>query len=144
VDVAAGTGGAEVSAEAGEAGVKTEAPPEAGAAALAEALAPPSGAGTVTAPEASCCARLSANLSIRREPTSVITPRPNCAGRPVTLSVVCSVTTVAPAGLEPFSGRSAARTVAEAVPAPRISLPDASTRTERSDSSRFLNEAVPL
>ena len=31
--------------------------------------------------------------------------------------------------LEPFSGRRAARTVAEAVPEPRISLPDASTRT---------------
>ena len=111
---------------------------------LAEAVAPPSGAGMATAPEASCCARLSANLSISREPTSVITPRPNCAGRPVTFSVVCSVTRVALAGLEPFSGRSAARTVAEAVPEPRISLPDASTRTERSASSRSLKVAVPL
>ena len=47
-------------------------------------------------------------------------------GRPVTFIVVCMVTLVA---APEDSGSRDARTVAEAVPAPRVSLPDASTTT---------------
>src|SRR6516164_11643396 len=45
-------------------------------------------------PPASNAARLAANLSMIRPPTSAMTPRPNWAGRPVTLIVVCTVTLV--------------------------------------------------
>ncbi len=57
-------------------------------------------------------------------PTSAMTPRPNWAGFPVTLSVVCTMTCV----WSP-SAFSSDRTVADAVPAPRVSLPDASRMT---------------
>ncbi len=65
-------------------------------------------------------ARLSANLSMSLPPTSAMTPRPNCAGRPVTLNDVSTVTSVASS-----RSRRRALTVAEAVPEPLASLPDA-------------------
>ncbi len=69
-----------------------------------------------------------------------MTPRPNWAGRPVTFIVVCMMTLVAsPDG----SGSRDARTVAEAVPAPRVSLPEASTTTNLASGSRSVNFAVP-
>ena len=122
-------------------GATAGAPVSAGA--LVAGIAALATGASAAAPPASCWARLTANLSISREPTSAMTPRPNCAGRPVTFSVVCIVTRV-DSSPEPFSGLSAARTVADAVPAPRISLPDASTRIDRSAASRSLNEAIPL
>ena len=85
-------------------------------------------------------ARFAANWSTSLPPTSTITPRPNCAGRPVTFIVVCMVTRV------PYpeaSGSREARTVADAVPAPRVSLPEASTTTTRVSASRSVNVAVP-
>ena len=72
-------------------------------------------------------------------PTSAITPRPNWAGRPVTFIVVCTVTRVWP----PPSSASHEWTVAEAVPAPRVSLPDASSLMDRACSSRSVNRALP-
>ena len=84
--------------------------------------------------------RFSANLSTSLPPTSTMTPRPNWAGRPVTFIVVCMMTLVAsPDG----SGSRDARTVAEAVPAPRVSLPEASTTTNLASGSRSVNFAVP-
>ena len=85
-------------------------------------------------------ARFSANFSTSLPPTSTITPRPNWAGRPVTFIVVCMVTLVASPDA---SGSSDARTVAEAVPAPRVSLPDASITTTWAAGSRSMNFAVP-
>nr|BFE86380.1 hypothetical protein GCM10020093_089810 [Planobispora longispora] len=50
-------------------------------------------------PSVSRSERFAANLSISLAPTSVITPRPNWAGRPVTLNDVSTVTLVsAPSG----------------------------------------------
>ena len=86
-------------------------------------------------------ARFAANCSTSLPPTSTITPRPNWAGRPVTFIVVCMLTWVPdPEG----SGTMEARTVADAVPAPRVSLPDASTTATRASGSRSMNFAVPL
>ena len=42
------------------------------------------------------------------------------------------------------SGTRAARMVADAVPAPRVSLPEASTTTTRVSGLRSVNFAVPL
>ena len=70
-----------------------------------------------------------------------MTPRPNWAGRPVTFIVVCMVTSVPDPDA---SGASEARTVADAVPAPRVSLPAASTTTTRVSGLRSVNFAVPL
>ena len=114
--------------------------PEAGApdtAALAAGrLAAPLAAGEPS--PASSAARLAANLSMIRPLTSAMTPRPNWAGRPVTLIVVCTTTLVWPP-----SSCSVERMVAEAVPAPRVSFPDASSVTVRACSSRSTNLAVP-
>ena len=71
-------------------------------------------------------------------PTSVITPRPNCAGLPVTFRLVCTVTCV----LSP-SPVNSDRTEADAVPAPRVSLPDASSVTTPAALSRSVNLAFP-
>ncbi len=69
-----------------------------------------------------------------------MTPRPNWAGRPVMFIVVCMLTAVAwPAD----SGTREAWTVAEAVPAPRVSLPDASSTMTWASPSRSVNFAVP-
>ena len=70
---------------------------------------------------ASMAARLSAKMPMSLPPTSARTPRPNWAGLPVTFSVVCTMTSV----WSP-SAFSSDRTEADAVPAPRVSLPDAS------------------
>ena len=67
-----------------------------------------------------------------------MTPRPIWAGLPVTFMVVCTVTRV----WSPSSS-SHERTVAEAVPAPRVSLPDASSVMDRACSSRSVNLALP-
>ena len=85
--------------------------------------------------------RFWANCSTSLPPTSTITPRPNWAGRPVTFIVVCMVALVAS---PPDSGSSVARTVAEAVPAPRVSLPEASSTITLASGSRSVNFAVPL
>ena len=84
--------------------------------------------------------RFWANCSTSLPPTSTITPRPNWAGRPVTFIVVCMVALVPS---PPGSGSSIARTVAEAVPAPRVSLPEASSRITLASGSRSVNFAVP-
>ena len=66
--------------------------------------------------------------------TSEITPRPNCAGRPVIFMSVTIVTAV-------LSGPSAVMvpvTVASAVPLPRESRPLASMTTRWAASSRSL------
>ena len=81
---------------------------------------------------------LVANLPMIRPPTSAITPRPNCAGRPVTVMLVRTTTRVWPA-----SSWSEEWTVAAAVPLPRVSLPDASSTTVLVSSSRSVNRAVP-
>ena len=73
-----------------------------------------------------------------RPPTSAITPRPNCAGRPVTVMLVRTRTRVWPA-----SSCSEERTVAEAVPLPRVSLPAASSTTVLVASSFSVKRAVP-
>ena len=83
-------------------------------------------------------ARLLAKTPISLALTSAITPRPNWAGRPVTFSEVWTVTSV----WSP-SPCSSERTVAAAVPAPRVSLPDASKVTTPASRSRSVNRAVP-
>jgi len=70
--------------------------------------------------------------------TSAITPRPNWAGRPVTLSEVCTVTSVWPSWL-----CSSERMVAAAVPEPRVSLPAAFKVTTPAPRFRSVNRAVP-
>jgi hypothetical protein len=67
-----------------------------------------------------------------------MTPRPNWAGRPVTFMAVW-MSTLVPVG----SGASVAVTSAEAVPAPRVSLPEASSATRRASQLRSVNFAVP-
>ncbi len=84
--------------------------------------------------------RFVANCPTSLPPTSTMTPRPNWAGRPVTFIVVCMVTWVP---LPEASGASDARTVADAVPAPRVSLPEASISTMWASGSRSVNFAVP-
>ena len=84
--------------------------------------------------------RFWANCSTGLLPTSTITPRPNWAGRPVTFIVVCMLAVVPS---PPDSGSSVARTVAEAVPAPRVSLPEASSKITLASGSRSVNFAVP-
>ncbi len=74
-----------------------------------------------------------------RPPTSAMTPRPNWAGRPVTVIEVCTVTLVWP----PPSSCNVERTVAEAVPLPRVSFPDPSSTTVRVFSSFSTKRAVP-
>ncbi len=91
----------------------------------------------VPSPDSSA-ARFEANLPMIRPPTSAITPRPNWAGRPVTVMVVRTSTRVWPA-----SSCSEERIVAEAVPLPRVSLPDASSTTVLVASSRSVKRAVP-
>ncbi len=67
-----------------------------------------------------------------------MTPRPNWAGLPVTWrSVVTSTWVPVPAGA------SAMRTVAPAVPLPRLSLPLASMTARWPASSRSTNFPVP-
>src|SRR6266568_570321 len=121
--------------------VSTGPPPLGGA--VPEAPAP----GTAPLPDAwpaggfsppSWTARLVANCWMILPLTSAMTPRPNCAGRPVTLSVVYTTTWV-----WPLSFRSVERTLADAVPLPRVSLPDASRVMDRASSSRSTNRAVP-
>ena len=77
-------------------------------------------------------------MPISLPPTSAITPRPNWAGRPVTFSEVCTTTLV-----WPFSPCSWDRTVADAVPAPLVSLPDASSTITPASVSRSPKRAVP-
>ncbi len=70
--------------------------------------------------------------------TSWITPRPNCAGLPVMArSVLTSTAVPSPSGV------SCARTVAAAVPLPRLSLPLASKRAVWLASSRSRKVPVP-
>ena len=84
-------------------------------------------------------ARHAANWSMSLAATSVMTPRPNCAGRPVTLRSVTTCTLV-----EPPASVSCAVTVAPAVPLPRASLPEASMTARCAASSREANFASPL
>ena len=70
----------------------------------------------------SMLARLAAKMPISLPLTSDITPRPNCAGLPVTFSEVCTMTWVSSP-----SPCNSERTVADAVPAPRVSFPAASS-----------------
>jgi hypothetical protein len=79
-----------------------------------------------------------ANFSMIRPPTSAITPRPNCAGRPVTVMEVRTTTRVWPP-----SSCSEEVTLAAAVPLPRVSLPEASRTTVRVFSSFSVNRAEP-
>ena len=104
------------SGAAGAAGVPPRAPAAAVAAGPASWAAAPS-------PDSSA-ARFVANFPMIRPPTSAITPRPNWAGRPVTVMVVRTRTRV-----WPFSSCREERIVADAVPLPRVSLPDASSTT---------------
>jgi hypothetical protein len=70
--------------------------------------------------------------------TSCITPRPNCAGLPVTdRSVVTSTRVPSP------EGASWIVTVAPAVPLPRLSLPLASMTARYAWSSRSRNVPAP-
>ncbi len=94
-------------------------------------------AGVAPSPD-SWVARFEANFPMIRPPTSAITPRPNCAGRPVTVMVVRTCTRV-----WPFSSCSEDRIVAEAVPLPRVSLPDASSTTVLVASSFSVKRALP-
>ena len=71
--------------------------------------------------------------------TSCMTPRPNCAGLPVT---VRSVVTSARVALSP-SEVSRIVTVAPAAPLPRLSLPLASITARRDWSSRSTKEPDP-
>ena len=71
--------------------------------------------------------------------TSCMTPRPNCAGLPVTAR---SVTTSARAPLP--SGVSWIVTVAPAVPFPRLSLPFASITARWPWSSLATNDPDPV
>src|SRR5437763_1135553 len=80
-----------------------------------------------------------ANWSISFAATSAITPRPNCAGLPVTLRSVRTCTFV----VEP-SPTSCAVTVAPAVPLPRDSLPLASMTARCAASSLLAKRASPL
>jgi hypothetical protein len=82
---------------------------------------------------------LAENLSISRPATSDITPRPNWAGRPVTFSEVCTTTRV----WSPLSS-SRACTVADAVPAPLVSLPAACITIDRACGSFSVKVALPL
>lgn len=100
---------------------------------LGGVLAPGRGCGAASRP-----ARQSANWPMMRSPTSAITPRPNCAGRPVTARSVVTETTVAPS----FSARVPV-TVARAVPWPRTSLPRAASTTRCAVPSRSSKTAVP-
>jgi hypothetical protein len=111
------------------------------AAVVASAPAAPAAPAVVPVPAAppdSCAARLVANFSMTRPPTSAMTPRPNWAGRPVTVMLVRTRTRVCPA-----SSVSEEVIVAAAVPLPRVSLPDASSTTVRVPSSFSVNRAVP-
>jgi hypothetical protein len=67
-----------------------------------------------------------------------MTPRPNCAGRPVMLRSVSTSTRVA----DP-SAASRAVITAAAVPLPRWSLPLASMTALCADSSFSTNDALP-
>ena len=71
-------------------------------------------------------------------PTSVITPRPNWAGRPVMFRSVSTLTRV-----ELPSSCSCAVTMAAAVPLPRWSLPRASMTALWVASSFSTKEAFP-
>src|SRR5699024_1844200 len=117
---------------------------------------PVAGSGAASAPVAACdgdrvadCpdvvpapssfANESANESRILPPTSEIMPLPNCAGRPVTLR------SVATAPLVPDSSAvNVTVTVADAVPAPLASLPDASITSLRACSSFSRNSPDPL
>ena len=89
-------------------------------------------------PLASWAESLSANWPSSLLPTSVITPRPNCAGRPVMFrSVTTSTRVVSP------SAASVAVMIAAAVPLPRWSLPRASMTARCAASSFSTNDALP-
>jgi hypothetical protein len=116
---------------------------EAAAAPLELAAAGTAGSGPARSagesfPAVSMSARLVAKMPISLALTSAITPRPNWAGRPVTFSEVCTVTSVWPSW--PCSSE---RTVAAAVPEPRVSLPAASKVTTPASRFRSVNRAVP-
>ena len=81
---------------------------------------------------------LSAKIPTSLPLTSDSTPRPNCAALPVTFRLVRTVTWV----WSP-SGTSSERTVADAVPEPRVSLPDASSVTTWASRFRSVKCALP-
>src|SRR5215472_5006782 len=118
--------------------------------AAASALAPASCAVSVEASAAVPAAPLSAEISAARFSAnwamsfpliSGSSERPNCAGRPVTFSDVWMVAVVDP-GSSP--GLRTALTEADAVPAPRVSLPEASSTMVWLAWSFWTNFAVPL
>ena len=71
--------------------------------------------------------------------TSLTTPRPNWAGLPVTSSVVLTTTSVA----SPRSS-STKRIVADAVPAPLVFMPDASSSSIPAAASISTSRAVAV
>src|SRR5690606_4037838 len=88
---------------------------------------------------ASSTPRFFANSPSKRPPTSEISPRPNCAGRPVTFSSLTTSPRVPPSA-------SVSVTVADpdAVPAPRTSLPAALITSFLACSSLSTYEPLPL
>jgi hypothetical protein len=93
---------------------------------------------TPASPAPSWAASLSANWPSSLLPTSVMTPRPNWAGRPVMFrSVRTSTRVVSPSALS-WAVMSAA-----AVPLPRWSLPRPSMTALCAASSFSTNEALP-
>ena len=85
--------------------------------------------------------RFDANCAMSLPLTSGSRERPNCAGRPVTFSEVWMETSVLPAT---SAGVRVACTCADAVPAPRVSLPVASIAIVWFAWSLSVNLAVPL
>ena len=125
---------AAVAAVGSSAGARSPASPPSPAPASPASAASPGSLGA-----AILVARQLANWSMIRPPTSCSTPRPNCAGRPVTLRSVSTTTLVS---LSPV-GSSRACTVAPAVPLPRLSVPFASSTTRRAASSRWRKRPLP-
>jgi xanthine/CO dehydrogenase XdhC/CoxF family maturation factor len=98
----------------------------------------PASSAAAGARSVSRCARHVANWLTSRSPTSASTPRPNCAGRPVTVRSVRTDTAVPPS-----RSLSAAVIVALAVPCPRVSRPLATSTIRCADPSCSSKTAVP-
>ena len=86
----------------------------------------------------SCFSTQATNACNSLSDTSCMTPRPNCAGLPVTArSVTTSALVPSP------SGDREMVTLAPAVPLPRLSLPLASMTARWAASSRSTNDPLP-
>ena len=120
--------------------------PVGAAASVPAAESPPSAApplASSAAPAASSsimAARLSANWPMSLALTSAITPRPNWATLPLMVRLVSTVTLV----VSSSTAVSCAVITAEALPAPRVSRPLASSTARWLESSRSMKVATPL